>query len=297
MKTHRPAVLFLVAASAAFSASAAAPSADAVSAAQAAAVGFESAVASADFASIYRALPSAWQKSLSDAAKSFATNVDPSLWSEVQSTVYQLSATAVKKSDLLAQTSAQNMPGSMITDAERRAFLVKAGAKLGAMSKAATKDALASGGLEKVLAAAPLSMKGVTDSVAEIAPSGTTAVPMPDGTVKVSGSRLLAALGMGNSVRMVEKDGKWVPAPLVEAFADSAGWTAGAAKAASIPAQQTAQIKGALGMIRGVAKQAASAQNAQQLQGMIGQALFPLMMLQGSLGAGGASGGSLPLPF
>ena len=296
MQTPRLAFSLLAAATAALSVSAAAPSADAVSSAQAAAAAFESAFASADFASVYRALPTAWQTALSGASKSFASNVDSSLWSEVQSTLLQISATAVKKSDLLAQTSAQSMPGSALSDDERRALLVKTGAKLGAMAKAASKDTLAAGGLEKVLAAAPLSMKGVTDAVPQIEPSGLTATPAADGTVQVTGSKILSALGFGSSVRMVEKGGKWVPAPLAEAFADSAGWSAGAAKAAAIPEQQRAQIKTALGMVRSIAKQAASAQNAQQLQGMIGQALFPLMMLQGSFG-GSSGGGAMPLPF
>ncbi|MBR1608190.1 MAG: hypothetical protein IJ678_01070 [Kiritimatiellae bacterium] len=277
---------------------AAQPSAGDVAKVRTAASLFDGALASGDLGVFYQALPAEWKASLSDVAKTVAAGADPELWGELQSAALQVFATAVRKSDLIAELAADSsVPGaSGFSPEERRALVVKYGSKLGAIAKAADPKKIAEGGLGAVLAAAPLTMKGVTDSVSAVAPSsGIEVVPQADGSIVVTGSRFLQ--GTGGGLKFVKAGGAWVPEPVAKAFEGSSGWAASAAAEGVpvLPPETKAQIKSVAAMVKGAARQASSAQTKEQFRTSVMQALFPLMMLGGSFG-GGAGGGAGLVP-
>ena len=274
---------------------AAAPSQAEVSAARRAAQIYQASAATADFGAIYSSLPDSWRKALSDSVKAFASNSDSGLIGDARDTIRQIAATAVKKSDLLAGMAADGAPfAEMLSESDRRSAIVTYATKIAGVAAAATDSRLAAGDLDGILSAAPLTMKGITDTVPPLSPATATleAVGQPDGSVKVSGLPSLPGIP-GGVLTMVKKDGAWVPKRLADGFSGCAGWPAAAA-AARIPDQQVAQTRLMLGMLKGTARQAASAQTQEQLKQYMTQALLPLMMLNGAT-SGGAQG--LPLQF
>ncbi len=259
------------------------------------------ALADVDLGAIYGALPASYRSALADTAKTAAGKVDPAVWSAAQQLLLQASASLTKQARLLASMdeakSALPIPQADaaanldLTTEEKVTMLVRLGSRLGAVAKAADRDKIASGGLASVLAVPALTMKGVTDTVKPIQLPTYTAKAGADGTVTLTED------GKDTGDTMVKVEGVWIPAALVEAFADRADWKA---QAAAIPAMSDQEKQGvlmAIQMMTGVARQAGKAQNADELRSALQQAMMPLVMMGMGAGLPGGGGDAPALPF
>ena len=266
-----------------------APTAADVQAAAAAHAALNGAIAKADLGSVFKALPASYKAAAADAVKEFAGKMDPDVWKLGQDTLQQVAATVVKQSGLLLEMSKDGgdlpVPGDL-TDDEKKAFLVKGGAKLGAIARAATLEKLAKGDLQGVLDVPALTMKGVTDAVADIALPKYTASANEDGSVTMTNAEKA-----DDTDRMVKVEGVWLPEELAEAFAGKDGWKAQIAQIKPLDAAGKQQATLMLTMFQGAAKKAGQATTAEELGNAFMQAMMPLMMMGGLGGGLGAPGG------
>lgn len=256
------------------------------------------AVADADVGAIYSALPASYRTALSDAAKAAAGRIDPAVWSAAQQFLLQTGATITKQARILSTMEEADKvpsfeevgPAVDLTPEEKTTMLVRLGARLGALAKAADRDKVAAGDLASVLAAPALTMKGVTDTVKPIRILAATAKAEADGSVSFT------TTGKAEPDKMVKVEGVWIPEGLVEVFKDRADWKA---QAAAIPAMSDQEKQGvlmAIQMMTGVARQAGKAQNADELRSALQQAMMPLLMMGAGLPGGGGDAPALPFP-
>ena len=274
-----------------------ATSADVADAAKAHAA-LQRAVANADVGAIYSSLPASYRTALSDAAKAAAGRIDPAVWSAAQQFLLQTGATITKQARILSTMEEADKvpsieevgPAVDLTPEEKTTMLVRLGARLGALAKAADRDKVAAGDLASVLAAPALTMKGVTDTVKPIRIPEATAKAEADGSVSFT------TTGKAEPDKMVKVEGVWIPEDLVEVFKDRADWKA---QAAAIPAMSDQEKQGvlmAIQMMTGVARQAGKAQNADELRSALQQAMMPLLMMGAGLPGGGGDAPALPFP-
>ena len=274
------------------SASADAPSAADVQAAAAAHAALSGALAKADFGTVWKGLPASYKAAAADAVKDFAGKMDPQVWKLGQDTVLQIAATLVKQNGLLVGMGDEApvpVPGSgTLTDAEKKAFLVKGGAKLGAVARAATLEKLAKGDLQALLDTPALTMKGVTDAVADIKLPTYKATANEDGSVTMTN-----AANPEDKDRMVKVEGVWIPEDVADAFKEKDTWKAAVAKMKPLDEATKQQATMVLTAFQGAAKSAGKAtskEELQELQGAVMQALMPMMMM-GGMGGGDAGFG------
>ena len=274
-----------------------ATSADVADAAKAHAA-LQRAVADADVGAIYSSLPASYRTALSDAAKAAAGRIDPAVWSAAQQFLLQTGATITKQARILSTMEEADKvpsieevgPAVDLTPEEKTTMLVRLGARLGALAKAADRDKVAAGDLASVLAAPALTMKGVTDTVKPIRILAATAKAEADGSVSFT------TTGKAEPDKMVKVEGVWILEGLVEVFKDRADWKA---QAAAIPAMSDQEKQGvlmAIQMMTGVARQAGKAQNADELRSALQQAMMPLLMMGAGLPGGGGDAPALPFP-
>ena len=273
-------------------------SADVAAAAKAHAA-LQRAVANADVGAIYSSLPASYRTALSDAAKAAAGRIDPAVWSAAQQFLLQTGATITKQARILSTMEEADKvpsieevgPAVDLTPEEKTTMLVRLGARLGALAKAADRDKVAAGDLASVLAVPALTMKGVTDTVKPIRIPEATAKAEADGSVSFT------TTGKAEPDKMVKVEGVWIPEDLVEVFKDRADWKA---QAAAIPAMSDQEKQGvlmAIQMMTGVARQAGKAQNADELRSALQQAMMPMMLMMGAgLPGGGGDAPALPFP-
>ena len=275
-----------------------ATSADVADAAKAHAA-LQRAVADADVGAIYSALPASYRTALSDAAKAAAGRIDPAVWSAAQQFLLQTGATITKQARILSTMEEADKvpsfeevgPAVDLTPEEKTTMLVRLGARLGALAKAADRDKVAAGDLASVLAVPALTMKGVTDTVKPIRIPEATAKAEADGSVSFT------TTGKAEPDKMVKVEGVWIPEDLVEAFKDRADWKA---QAAAIPAMSDQEKQGtlmAIQMMTGVARQAGKAQNVDELRSALQQAMMPLLMMGMGAGLPGGGGDAPAMPF
>ena len=275
-----------------------ATSADVAAAAKAHAA-LQRAVADADVGAIYSALPASYRTALSDAAKAAAGRIDPAVWSAAQQFLLQTGATITKQARILSTMEEADKvpsieevgPAVDLTPEEKTTMLVRLGARLGALAKAADRDKVAAGNLASVLAAPALTMKGVTDTVKPIRILAATAKAEADGSVSFT------TTGKTEPDKMVKVEGVWILEGLVEVFKDRADWKA---QAAAIPAMSDQEKQGvlmAIQMMTGVARQAGKAQNADELRSALQQAMMPLVMMGMGAGLPGGGGDAPAMPF
>ena len=265
------------------------PSAADVQAAAAAHAALSGALAKADFGTVWKGLPASYKAAAADAVKDFAGKMDPQVWKLGQDTVLQIAATLVKQNGLLVGMGDETpvpVPGSgALTDEEKKSLLVKGGAKLGAIARAATLEKLAKGDLQALLDTPALTMKGVTDAVADIKLPTYTASANEDGSVTMTNS--------GNPEdkdRMVKVEGVWIPEDVADAFKEKDTWKAAVAKMKPLDEATKQQATMVLTAFQGAAKNAGKATSKEELQGAIMQAMMPLMMM-GGMGGGDAGFG------
>lgn len=274
-----------------------ATSADVADAAKAHAA-LQRAVADADVGAIYSSLPASYRTALSDAAKAAAGRIDPAVWSAAQQFLLQTGATITKQARILSTMEEADKvpsieevgPAVDLTPEEKTTMLVRLGARLGALAKAADRDKVAAGDLAAVLSVPALTMKGVTDTVKPIRIPEATAKAEADGSVSFT------TTGEAEPDKMVKVEGVWIPEDLVEVFKDRADWKA---QAAAIPAMSDQEKQGvlmAIQMMTGVARQAGKAQNADELRSALQQAMMPLLMMGAGLPGGGGDAPALPIP-
>lgn len=264
--------------------------------ARSAAVRWAEAASAGDLASVWSALPSSWRENAAAAAKALGAKAkdNPATWNAARACLSEVAGTVAKKSgfaaDLASRTFLPSAKAAVAEDGSAPA-LVRVAAKLGAALKAATPEALAGGDVASVLAAPALSMPGVTDSLpaasAPAALSSLAARENPDGSVTVG----IPGGGASRAVKMVKKDGSWVPAPLAAVFAGSASWK-DAVSSVSLDQNSSAAIQSALGMIRKSAAGASQAATQEQFDKQATAAAFPFALLSSAFSAGGASSGA-----
>lgn len=280
----------------ALSARADAPSAADLQAAAAAHAALSGALAKADFGAVWKGLPASYKAAASDAVKDFAGKMDPQVWKLGQDTVLQIAATLVKQNGLIVGMGDEApvpVPGSgTLTDEEKKAFLVKGGAKLGAIARAATLEKLAAGDLQALLDTPSLTMKGITDAVADIKLPTYTASANEDGSVTMTNSA-----NPEDKDRMVKVEGVWIPEDVADAFKEKDAWKAAVAKIEPLTDAQKQQATMMLGMLKGVAQNAGKATTSDEFQGAIMQGLMPLMMMGGAMGGGMGGGAPVPVSF
>ena len=215
--------------------------------------------------------------------------MDPQVWKLGQDTVLQIAATLVKQNGLLVGMGDEApvpVPASgTLTDAEKKAFLVKGGAKLGAVARAATLEKLAKGDLQALLDTPALTMKGVTDAVADIKLPTYKATANEDGSVTMTN-----AANPEDKDRMVKVEGVWIPEDVADAFKQKDTWKAAVAKMKPLDEAAKQQATMVLTAFQGAAKNAGKATTKEELQGALMQAMMPLMMM-GGMGGGDAGVG------
>lgn len=252
---------------------------------------FASDFSAGDLSAVWNALPSSWRANAGAAATALGAKAgeNPAVWTAARSCISEIAATLAKKSgfaaDLLSRSGVPAAKAAVADDGSAPA-LVRLAAKLGAVSKAATPDALASGGLDSVLAAPALSLPGVTDAL-----PAPAALPALGSRANADGSVTVGIPGgkPGTAVKMVKRDGAWVPAPLADVFAGSASWK-DAVSSLSLDANSASAVASALGMIRKSAAGAAGATTQEQFDKAATNASFPLLLLGSAFTAGSASG-------
>ena len=256
-----------------------APSAADVQAAAAAHAALSGALAKADFGTVWKGLPASYKAAAADAVKDFAGKMDPQVWKLGQDTVLQIAATLVKQNGLIVGMGDEApvpVPGS---------GLVKGGAKLGAIARAATLEKLAKGDLQALLDTPALTMKGVTDAVADIKLPTYTASANEDGSVTMTNSA-----NPEDKDRMVKVEGVWIPEDVADAFKQKDTWKAAVAKMKPLDEAAKQQATMVLTAFQGAAKNAGKATTKEELQGALMQAMMPLMMM-GGMGGGDAGVG------
>jgi len=264
----------------AVSASAEAPSAADVAAATAAHKALTTALTKADFGTMFKALPASYKSAAVGAAKAFAGKMDADVWKAGQGALVQVAATVVKQNAFIqdmAKQQGSDIPGAA-SDDEARTFLVRTGAKLGAIARAASLEKLAAGDLQALFDTPALTMKGITDAVADIAVPDYTATANEDGSVT-----LVSSKDANDTDRMVKVEGLWIPEALVEAFAEKDSWVADIAQMKPLDAQSKQQATMVIGMVQNAAKSAGQAKTAEEFQGALMQGMMPLMMMGGAL--------------
>ena len=263
-----------------------APSAADLQAAAAAHAAFNGALAKADLGAIWKGLPASYRSAAADVAKDFAGKMDPAVWKAGQDTLLQIAATVVKQNALLADMAGEGdapVPGDLSAD-EMKSFLVKAGAKIGAIARAATLEKLAAGDLQGLLDTPALTMKGVTDAVADIRLPKYAPSANEDGSVTMTNAEKPE-----DTDRMVKVEGLWLPEEIAEAFKDKDSWKASVAQIKPLDDAQKQQATMMLGMLQNAAKSAGKATTADEFQGAVMQGLLPLMMMGGGMGGGAPS--------
>ena len=268
-----------------------APSAAEVQAAAAAHAALTSALVKGDLGTIWKALPASYKSAAVDAAKDFAGKMDPEVWKLGQSTALQIAATVVKQNALIVGMGdeAPVPGGEAFTDDEKKALLVRGGAKLGAIARAATLEKLAAGDLQALFDTPALTMKGVTDAVADIKVPNYTASANEDGSVTMTNAEK-----PGASDRMVKVEGVWLPEGVAELFEKKDEWKASVAKMKPLDEATKQQATMVLTAFQGAAKSAGKATTKEELQGAVMQAMMPLMLMGGM---GGMGGDSVPVSF
>ena len=285
--TLRSALVAALCAGLAASAFADAPSAADLQAAAAAHAALNSALVKGDLGAIWKGLPASYRTVATDVVKDFAGKMDPAVWKAGQDTLLQIAATVVKQNALLAEMAGEGdspVPGDLTAD-EMKSFLVKGGAKIGAVARAATLEKLAAGDLQGLLDTPALSMKGVTDAVVDVKLPTYAASANEDGSVTMTNAEK-----PDDTDRMVKVEGVWVPEEIVEAFKDKDSWKASVAQIKPLDDAQKQQATMMLGMLQNAAKSAGKATTAEELQGAVMQGLLPLMMMGGGMpGMGGGA--------
>jgi hypothetical protein len=287
--TLRSAFAAALCAGLAASAFADAPSAADLQAAAAAHAALNGALAKADLGAIWKGLPASYRTAATDVVKDFAGKMDPDVWKAGQDALLQIAATVVKQNAILAEMAGEGgapVPGDLTAD-EMKSFLVKGGAKLGAVARAATLEKLAAGDLQGLLDTPALSMQGVTDAVADIQLPKYTASANEDGSVTMTNAEK-----PDDTDRMVKVEGVWLPEELVEAFKGKDGWKSAVAGIKPLTDEQKKQATMMIGMLQNAAKSAGKATTAEEFQGAVMQGLLPLMMMGG--GIPGMGGGAAP---
>lgn len=251
---------------------------------------FASAFAAGDLSSVLSALPSSWRANANEAAKALGAKAgeNPAVWTAARGCLSEISAALAKKSgfaaDLLSRSGVSTAKAAVADDGSAPA-LVRLAAKLGAVTKAATPDALASGGLSSILAAPALTLPGVTDAL-----PAPAALPAFGSRANADGSITVGIPGgkPGTAVKMVKREGAWVPAPLADLFAGSASWKDSVSSLA-LDANSGSAVTSALGMIRKSAASAAGATTQEQFDKAVTNASFPLLLLGSAFSAGEAA--------
>ena len=264
-------------------------------AAREAAGAYASAVSAGDLAALWGALPESWRGATVDAAKALGAKAkdNPAVWTAARDCLSEVAATLAKKSgfaaDLIARNGVPAAKSAIAADGSAPA-LVRTAAKLGAALKAATPETLSGGDLASVFSAPALALPGVTDAIpaaaAAVKAENLAARTNDDGSITVG-----VPGGSGaKAVKMVKKDGKWVPAPLAGVFSDSAGWK-DAVSSLSLDGNAGTAVVSALAMLRKSAAGAAQTSSQEQFDKAATAASFPLLML-GSAASGQASAAS-----
>lgn len=273
------------------SARADAPAAADLQAAAAAHAALTGALVQGDLGTIWKGLPASYKAAAAGAVKDFAGKMDPTVWKLGQDTLLQIAATVVKQNALIVGMGDAPVPGGeALSDDEKKALLVKLGSKLGAVSRAATLEKLAAGDLQALLDTPALTMKGITDSVADIRVPKYTASANDDGSVTLTNAEK-----PDDTDRMVKVEGVWIPEEIVDAFKEKDAWKAAVAQIKPLTDEQKQQATMVIGMIQSAAKSAGKATTKEELQGAVMQAFMPLMMMGGGLG--GMGGDSVPVSF
>ncbi len=275
------------------SARAEAPSAADVQAAAAAHAALESAFYKGDLGTIWKSLPASYKTAAAGAVKDFAAKMDPEVWKLGQNVALQIAATVVKQNALILDMGDEApVPGADdLTPEEKKSLLVKGGAKLGAIARAATLEKLAAGDLQGLLDTPALTMKGVTDAVTDVKVPKYTATANEDGSVTMTNDGK-----PGDTDRMVKVEGVWIPDAIVDAFKEKDAWKAKIAEMKPLDAEAKQQATMVLGMVQSAAKSAGKATTKEELQGAVMQALMPMMMM-GGMGGGMGGGDAVPISF
>ena len=271
-----------------------APSAADLQAAAAAHAAFYGAFAKGDLGAVWKALPASYKSAATDAVKGFAGKMDPQVWKLGQETALQIAATVVKQNALIVGMGdgAPVPGGDTLTDDEKKALLVKLGAKLGAVSRAATLEKLAAGDLQALLDTPALTMKGVTDAVADIRIPTFVASANEDGSITMTNPEKPE-----DTDRMVKVDGVWITEDIADAFKEKDAWKAAVVNMKPFTDAEKQQATMMLGMLKGVAQNAGKATTSDEFQGAVMQGLMPLMMMGGAMGGGMGGGAPVPVSF
>ncbi len=254
-------------------------------AAAAAHAAFIVAITKADFGAIYKALPDSFKDAIAGVANAFAAKMDPTVWKTGQDTMRMLADTVVKQNELLAETIGENDSSVLesLTQDEIKAFLVKSGAKIGAISRAATLEKLVTGDLQGLLDTPALTMNGITDTVTDIQVSDYTASANEDGSVTMTNTN-----DPDDEDRMVKVEGVWIPEAIAEVFETKDVWRIGVAQMKPLTDEQKQQCMTVFGTLQDAAKSASKATNAEEFQQTLMQGLLPITTMGGSLGDGNA---------
>ena len=267
-------------------------------AARSAAAAYANALSAGDLETVWASLPATWRSSAGQAVKALGAKAkeNPAVWTAARDCLLEVSATLAKKSGYAANLLSRSVSPVAACTVEgdgQSPAIVRTAAKLGAIAKAATPGVLSSGGIDTLLAMAPLSLPGVTDALpppASVSDSALAAKANADGSVTVG----IPGGGSSQTVKMVKAGESWVPAPLAEIFAGSASWKS-AISSVALDGTSAAGIVSALGMLRKTAASAAKATSQEQFDKSTTAAAFPLLML-GSAASGQAAGGGASNP-
>ena len=130
------------------------------------------------------------------------------------------------------------------------------------------------GNLAKILAAKPLQMPGVTDTLPAFKIPELTAKANDDGTVEISDGEDDETFALVN--------GKWIPKDLSEGFEESMKEAKANLADFEIPAEMKPQLAMMFPMVSNAAKKAAKAETKEDFQQSLMQGLMPVMISQGS---------------
>ncbi|MBQ6103608.1 MAG: hypothetical protein IJL06_08055 [Kiritimatiellae bacterium] len=246
------------------------------SAALAAAKTWADSLSGGDFAAVYGALPPSFRTALSDAAKTLGETADRSVLEQARSSAEKLALAATKNSGFLADfLSRQGIPSGGTADGAAPA-VVRVASRLAGVARAATPEKLASGDVAGILSAPALSLPGVTDALKPAPASGArlAARANADGSVTVG----IPGGTPSQTVRMVKREGTWVPKPVADAFEDSGSWKTNLSGWTDTEAKKM-QAKSALAMLSGTAASVASAGTQEDFDMALTGGAIPLLML------------------
>jgi hypothetical protein len=272
---------------------------------------FKDAVEAGKATQVIALLPPSYVKDASGLVHEFAGKMDPEIWGKLRTTLGSAAGALGSKASLLVDMSAKDAEEPV--SAEVKAVRAKAlGEAMGAVAQLMKHDITSLERLKTVDAdtfAREISGVFAKSTEAMKSMESDTAAPKPmefkvlksekleNGNVELTFADEDGAEGETEEFKQVE--GRWIPAEMADGWADSMKEARDGLKKLDFttPEGQTnkAQAMMMLGMFEPMIQQIGQAQSAEQLQGMFGSMLMPLMMMGGSMGGGGMGGAPMPM--